>query len=96
MTRKDAIRTKLQRVQMSGRMAALLGAVFQETWTEPRIADLLHTSDGMLLARHEGDCGFNNFVGAVSDWERNLRGIAVAARLTLRQTSWLLTAAGIE
>lgn len=94
-TVKDQVRHKLQSVRMSGRMAALLGAVFQEAWTEPRIVELYQTSDGFLLARHEGDSGFNDFIGAVSDWRRNVLGIAKVAGLTPRQLAWLRQTANV-
>lgn len=95
MAIKDRVRRKLQAVQMSGKMAALLGAVFQEAWTEPQIVALYQTSDGMLLGMHEGDIGYNDFIGTVSDWRRNVVGIAKVAGLTKLETAWLRAEANV-
>ena len=39
---------------MSGRMAAIVGYILGEEWSRPRIAELVVTSDGWLLARTWG------------------------------------------
>lgn len=54
---------KLKKVQTSGLFTAVLGCLLEEHWTEPRIAQLCITTDRFLLARKEGDVGFNEFVG---------------------------------
>jgi len=48
---------------MSGRMAAIVGYILGERWTDPPIAELTVTSDGYLLARLVGDVGANEFIG---------------------------------
>jgi hypothetical protein len=56
---------------MSGKMAAILGAIFGEEFTNPRMASVTVTSDGFLLGMNEGDIGYNEFLGSFSDLERN-------------------------
>lgn len=43
--------------EMSPRMAAVVGYILQERFTEPAIAELVVTSDGFVLARMEGEVG---------------------------------------
>jgi len=56
---------------MSGKMAAILGAMFGEEFTNPRMVEITVTSDFHVLGMQEGDIGFNEFIGAFSDLERN-------------------------
>ncbi len=67
---------------MSGRMAAIVGYLLGTKWTEPGIAELVVTSDGHVLARHDGDCGCNHYVGTAADLERNWLDLLDAAGLT--------------
>ena len=48
---------------MSGKMAAVVGYILGEEWSKPRIAELVITSDGWVLARDEGQIGFGTIVG---------------------------------
>jgi len=50
--------------------------------TETLIAELVVTSDGHVLARHDGDCGCNHYVGTAADLERNWLALLDAAGLT--------------
>lgn len=56
---------------MSGKMAAIVGYMLKEHFTEPHFDEMVITSDGCVLARLHGDCGCNEFIGNVSDLERN-------------------------
>ena len=67
---------------MSGKMAAIVACILGQNWTLPCIAELVITSDGHLLARHEGDCGFNNYIGLVAEFEANWKRLLIAAGLT--------------
>lgn len=67
---------------MSGKMVAIVAHILNQHWTFPRIAELTVTSDGHLLARHDGDCGFNNYIGTVADLEANWKRLLIAAGLT--------------
>jgi hypothetical protein len=67
---------------MSGRMAAIVGYLLKKKWTEPSIAELVVTSDGHVLARHDGDCGCNHYVGLAADLERNWIALLDVAGLT--------------
>ena len=66
---------------MSGRMAAIVGYLPGKKWTEPSIAELVVTSDGHVLARRDGDCGGNHYVGTAADLERNWLALLEAAGL---------------
>ena len=66
---------------MSGRMAAIVGYLLGTKLTEPTIAELVVTSDGHVLARHDGDCGCNHYVGTAADLERNWLALLDAAGL---------------
>jgi hypothetical protein len=66
---------------MSGRMAAMVGYLLGKKWTEPSIAELVVTSDGHVLARHEGECGCDHYVGRAADLERNWLALLDAAGL---------------
>jgi len=67
---------------MSGKMAAIVAHILNQNWTSPSIAELTVTSDGHLLARHEGDCGLNNYLGVAADLEANWKRLLNAAELT--------------
>ena len=67
---------------MSGRMAAIVGYILGRRWTRPRIAELVVTSDGWLLARNAGQVTCNVIVGTAADLERNWDDLLHAAGLT--------------
>lgn len=56
---------------MSGKMMAILGYIIEEKYTSPSVRELMVTSDGILMARVEGDIGFNDIMGSVDDFKRN-------------------------
>lgn len=69
---------------MSGKMSALVAYILGDEAnhsTDPAIAELIRTSDGVLLARHEGDVGANDFVGSMEDFNRNWGALVAAAEL---------------
>jgi hypothetical protein len=67
---------------MSGRMAAVVGYILGEVWSKPRIAELVITSDGWLLARNAGHIGFDTIIGTAEDLERNWGNLMRTAGLT--------------
>jgi hypothetical protein len=67
---------------MSGKMAAIVGAITGERYTEPALAELTITSDGVALARAEDDCGCNEWIGSAADLERNWQNLLSAAGLS--------------
>ena len=67
---------------MSGRMAAVVGYILGRRWTRPRIAELVITSDGWVLARNAGHLGFDTIIGAAADLELNWNNLLRAAGLT--------------
>lgn len=98
-TRQPNIRalvaSKLEPIRTSGVFRAILGCLVGEPhWTTPAIAELIITSDGMLLARMDGDIGANEILGSRDDYFRNLLGVAKVAALTPRETRWLVERIG--
>jgi hypothetical protein len=67
---------------MSGKMAAIVGYILGVEWSEPKIAELHITSDGHVLARDEGDCACNQYIGLAANLERNWLALLDAAGLT--------------
>jgi hypothetical protein len=87
LTTQDTLAEKLDPrrfTAMSGKMAAILACILRtDRWvTQPAIAELIVTSDGGLLARHEGDIGANDFIGRVEELDSNLRRLVRVAGLT--------------
>jgi hypothetical protein len=72
---------------MSGVMAAMVGYLLSETFTAPAIAAIFVTSDGFILARHEGDIGYDNFIGSEANLRRNWVSLLEAADLTNEERS---------
>jgi hypothetical protein len=60
---------------MSGKVAAIVGYILGESWTEPQIGALSVTSDCFVLAATE-------FFGEAADLDRNLLNLLVAAEAT--------------
>lgn len=56
---------------MSTKMMAILGYIIEEKYTSPSVKELMVTSDGILMARVEGDIGFNDIMGSIDDFKRN-------------------------
>ena len=67
---------------MSGRMAAIVGYILDERFSEPAISELVVTSDGFVLAQAEGEVGANEMLGTEADLNRNLLDLIQAAGLT--------------
>jgi hypothetical protein len=67
---------------MSGKMAAIVGYILDEAFTNPAINELIVTSDGFVLAEQVGDVGANDFMGQESDLRRNWNNLLDAAGLT--------------
>jgi hypothetical protein len=66
---------------MSGKMAAIVGYVLGEAFTDPEIAEIVITSDNAALARHEGDVGCNAFLGSAGDLADNWNRLLDTAEL---------------
>ena len=67
---------------MSGKMAAIVAYVLGEHWTDPELAELAITSDGLVLGREDGDVGCNTVIGSAEDLGRNVRFLITMAGLT--------------
>jgi len=82
---KERLRQKLHPVRyprMSGTMAAILGFLLDAPFTDPRIAEIIITFDGFVLARASGEVGANRFIGEYSDLIRNWRCLLSFAGLS--------------
>ncbi len=71
---------------MSGKMAAIVAHIVGK-WDDVDIApfgiaEMTVTSDGFVLARTEGDIGFNSFIGTKAELDDNCDRLAKAAKLT--------------
>jgi len=81
---------KLRPIETSPMFRAILGCFLDEDWTEPKILQLVVTHDRCVLARAEGDVGFDKFIGAESDLIRNIHGVATTAELDGDEVGYLL------
>jgi hypothetical protein len=67
---------------MSGKMAAIVGYILDERFSDPAISELVVTSDGFVLAQAEGEVGANDMIGEEADLNRNLLTLIEAAGLS--------------
>lgn len=75
---------------MSSKMAALVGWILAEEYTNPSIAELVVTSDGYLMARITNDTGFNHLIGKMSDFEHNVNNLlSCTPDLTDKDKAWV-------
>jgi len=81
------------KVRVSPKFTAILGFILDQKWTDPAVAELCITSDGVLMARHEDELGMDHILGEKSDLVRNLEGVAQAVGMTRADTQALLDAA---
>ena len=70
---------------MSGKMAAIVGYILGEKWSKPRVAELVITTDGWVLARNTGQVVCDTIIGTADALERNWNSLLRAAGLTSRQ-----------
>ena len=70
---------------MSGRMAAIVGYILDERFSDPAISELVVTSDGFVLAQSEGEVGANDLIGSETDLNRNLLDLITAAGLSAEE-----------
>ncbi len=70
---------------MSGKMAAIVGYILDERFSDPAISELVVTSDGFVLAQSEGEVGANDLIGTETDLNRNLLDLITAAGLSAEE-----------
>ena len=70
---------------MSAKFAAVLGAMLGQTWTEPALVELVITSDGFILGRHEGEPTCKEFLGPESWLKENLANLLDTAEVDLTE-----------
>jgi hypothetical protein len=78
--RQDCAR-KLRAVQVSEHFQAILGCLLGESWTTPRLVEIVITPDGHILGRCDGEASFRVFLGASEELLRNIHGVASVAEL---------------
>jgi hypothetical protein len=93
MSIQESVATKLYPGNfsaMSGKMAAIVGYIIGEEYVHaPAIAEITITSDGFALARNEGDCGCNEFLGSAAQVEDNMDRLVEVAELTKEEKAWV-------
>ena len=67
---------------MSGKMAAIVGYILDQRFSDPAISEIVVTSDGFVLAQTEGEVGANDMIGEEADLNRNLLSLIEAAGLS--------------
>ena len=87
--RQDAAR-KLRQVEVSAHFRAILGCLFGESWTTPRLHEMMITIDRQLLGRSGDQLGFSTFLGASEDLLRNIHGVAQVAELDGDEIGYLV------
>jgi len=87
--RQDCTR-KLRTVQVSAHFQGILGCLFGEDWTTPRLLEMVVTSGGHLLGQCEGQPGFSTFRGACEDLRKNVHGVAGVAELDGDELGYML------
>lgn len=83
-------------LKMSDKFIAVLGYVTGEEWTIPTIEDILITSDDKVFARLRGKLDYDQYIGMLADYDRNIRGVAKAAALTEMETKMFLEMAKLS
>jgi hypothetical protein len=73
--------TKLRDIDTSPQFRAVLGCLFNQDWTTPRIEEICISPDRCILARPKGEATFKAFIGSEQDLIRNIHGIAEVAEL---------------
>jgi hypothetical protein len=61
------------------------GFVIGERFTQPAIAEIVVTSDGLVLARTDGEASETHFIGSYADLLRNWLALIAIAGLTTRE-----------
>jgi hypothetical protein len=85
MPATEELKRKLHPGRFTGcspKMAAIIGFIVEEQYTNPAITELVVTSDQCVLAQHSGDVGANDFMGGYSDLRNNWQNLIQAAGLT--------------
>jgi hypothetical protein len=70
---------------MTTAMAAIVAFVIGERFTQPAIAEIVVTSDGLVLARTDGKANKMHVIGSYPDLLRNWLALIAVAGLTTRE-----------
>lgn len=66
---------------ISGKMAAIVGYILDEIYTDPHIQEMAVTSDGIVMASQSGDIGMNDMIGSELDLQNNWKRLCETAGL---------------
>jgi hypothetical protein len=86
----DRVVAKITRIKTSGKMMAIMGYILDKELTDPSYASITITSDGHVLGMHRGDIGYNDYIGSIHDFVRNVNGLANVAELTQDEKKYML------
>ncbi len=86
----DHVVAKITRIETSGKMMAIMGYILNEELTDPSFASITITSDGHVLGMQRGDIGYNDYIGGIHDFVRNVNGLVNAAELTHEEQKYIL------
>jgi hypothetical protein len=86
----DNVVAKSVRVKTSGKMMAIIGYILDKKLTDPSLSDITITSDGHVLGMKSGDIGYNDYIGSIYDFVRNVNGFFAAAGLTEDEKKYVL------
>src|SRR4051812_33111107 len=78
------------RLRVSPKFRAMLGCLLGQRWATPPLTALCITRDGHVLGEREGEPGFNLYLGAEADLERNIRGVCRAVAASQTEAGYLL------
>lgn len=81
---------KLKQVHVSDHFQAILGCLVGESWTTPRLVEMVITPDGHLLGRCDDQLRFNAYLGSAEDLIRNIHGVAPVAGLDGDEVGYLV------
>jgi|LakMenEpi03Aug12_release.lakeMendotaPanAssembly.Ray.scaffolds.fasta_scaffold2898548_1 hypothetical protein len=89
---QESCARKIAQVQISDQFRAILGCLLEQTWTEPRLVQMILSPEGHLLGRAEGQATEQVYLGTQDDLTRNINGIAQVAALDGDELGFLVGA----
>ena len=71
--------------KMPGEMAAIVGCILGRSYSKPQIAQLMVTSEDVVLARTCGEIGFHRIIGTRAELVRHWESLCAVAGLTAEE-----------
>jgi hypothetical protein len=88
---KDRVADKLHHKHfsaMSGTMAAIVGYVLQERYTDRIITEIVVARDHHVFAQAEGDAGADRYIGLIGELMENWERLLEVADLTIEEYAY--------